>query len=225
MQINLDLQALRNGGLVAFSGGTNIAQAGVLGATLSFLIEAVSKSKLSHVGIVPPQCDWLNPTIPGLIESTELDGISGPQYNPLGPRVQTDYADKGGHAIFLPFRPEFAPDWDALWKGAAQMFAEVKAGRLHYSVKRLFADATARNVAFAALPVAGIIDLLAEHDRGIVCSECAALLMQTGGVDAKAMAAGIPWLPKVQPIAGQAIGCSPQDLRDMPIWMPSFSIV
>jgi hypothetical protein len=49
--------------------------------------------------------------------------------------------------------------------------------------------------------------------------------MQAGGVDAKAKAAGIAWLPKVEPVAGQPIGCAPQDLLDMPIWQAAVPVL
>lgn len=212
------LQALRAGGLAAFQGGSNPFRAGLTGAALSGLIEELTHSKLSHVGLVPPAVYWPAPSTPCLIESTIWGKTSGPQCNNLWSRLELDYAAKGGHAWLYPLLPQFAPDWPALWDAAQQLFARVRIGQLHYSVKRLFADATERNLAFAVLPVAGILAQLGEHDSGLVCSECAGLLLQAGGVDARAKAAGVPWLPKVEPVAGQPIGCAPEDLVEMPLY-------
>lgn len=172
---------------------------------------------------MPPSAYWPE-NAPWIIESTIWQGISGPQFNRLGPRVEQDYQAKGGHAWFQPFRAEFVPAWPALWAQAQQMFQLVAEGKLHYGVERLFADATARSRWFAALPAAGVLDWMAEHDHGIVCSDCGGLLIEAGGVPAKAKAAGLLWLPNVMPIPGQAIGCSPQDLRDQAIWLPAEQI-
>lgn len=218
------LQALQQGGLVGFAGGTNPFKAGLFGSMLSVLIKGFTKSKLSHVGIVPPMSFWPATGI-DIMESTEWQGVSGPQLNDLASRLDLDYAKKGGHAWFLAFRPAFAPDWPALWAHFEDMFALVKAGKLHYSVARLFADAVDRNLVFAALPLSGILQQLSEHDKGVVCSECAGLLMTAGGVDRKVEAAYIPWLPNVEPVAGQPIGCAPQDLWEMPIWQAPVTLL
>lgn len=221
--IYADLSA---GGLVAFSGGTSVRKAGLLGATLSFLIEKITRSKLSHVAIVPPAFYW-HDSQPWILESTIWKGVSGPQFNPLPARLHADYELKGGHASYLAFQPAFEPNWPDLWAHGQQMIQLQKAGKLHYSVKRLFADAVNRSVVFDAisLPAAGIIERLSQADHGLVCSECAGLLMQGGGVNSKAVARGIPWLPAAVPIAGQPIGCSPQDLEEMPIWATPIPIL
>lgn len=210
--------ALASGGVVLFSGGTNPARAGLVGALLSRLIDKFTNSKFSHVAVLPPAQYWPTPTSPSIIESTIWLGVSGPQSNSLLSRLQADYASKGGHATYLPFLPQFAPDWKEVGIAAAQMFVLRKQGKLHYSVKHLFADAVDRNPVFAALPISGVLTQLGEHDRGLVCSECAGLLLQAGGVDKKCAAAGVPWLPNVLPIPGQPIGCAPEDIHEMPIW-------
>lgn len=212
------------GGLALFAGGTNPLRAGIEGALISGAIEYITHAPYSHSGIVPPERFWPDGQ-PWLIESTIEGKVSGPQFNALPPRLQSDYAAKGGHAWLLPFQSEFEPDWNMLWQHAQHMIALQKAGKLHYSVARLFADATARDPLWAALPAAGAIDWLAEHYRGIVCSECAGFAMEGGGVKAKAVAAGLLWLPNVKPIPGQVIGCAPGDLHDMPLYQTPIQLV
>lgn len=222
--MNLDAKLFAAGGFMIFAGGTDPLRAGLEGALLSGAIDLFTHSDLSHCGIVPPAPYWPE-NAPWLIESTIWQKISGPQYNRLQPRLEQDYQAKGGHAWLLPFRPQFAPAWPTLWDHAQQMFALVSAGKLHYSVKRLFSDACERSLVLGDLPMAGLIERLAEKDAGVVCSECAGLLMQAGGVDREAEAAGLLWLPNVEPVAGQPIGCGPVDLRDMPLWLPAEQVL
>lgn len=213
------LAQLEPGGLVFFAGGRNIFKAGLIGAILSGAIAKITGSPedLSHVGIVPPLAYWSSPGHAALIESTEWQGISGPQLNDLEQRLSVDYEAKGGHAWFKGFQKQFAPDWPAVWTAALQMFDLVKQRKLHYSVERLLGDAVERDWVFSALPFAGILEHLSKSDKGIVCSDCAGLLCQAGGVDEHCKAAGVAWLPKVRP-AGQPIGCSPEDLWELPIF-------
>lgn len=225
IQVIQNLALLAQGGLVGFQGGANPFQAGLQGSILSRLIELFTGGKLSHVGLVLPLRYWKNGILPAVVESTIWKGVSGPQINDLTSRLELDYVKAGGHAWFWPFQAALAPDWFLLYAAAIDMCTQVANGKLHYSVKRLFADAVERNLAFSLLPVSGLLVQLSEHDLGIVCSECAGLLMQAGGVDTKVKNARIPWLPKVEPIAGQAIGCSPEDLRSMPIYAPPVQLL
>jgi hypothetical protein len=52
----------------------------------------------------------------------------------------------------------------------------------------------------------------------------AGLLIQGGGVVAKLNAAGVPWLPTVNP-AGQPIGCSPQNIAVTPMFAAPVQLV
>lgn len=222
------LSDLDAGGLIGFAGGTNVFKAGP-GALLSDAIEHLTHSRLSHIGVVPPTQYWGTPNDPVVIESTiwpsHAPNVSGPQLNELTPRLTLDYEAHGGHAWFRPVLPQFEPAWEDLWTQAESLFALVKEGKLHYSVERLLGDATERNVFFEVLPIAGILEHLSEHDHGVVCSECAALLLQAGHMDAKAKAAGVAWLPTVEPVAGQAIGAAPEDLWEMPLWAEPITLL
>lgn len=220
----MNTEGLEQGGIVFFSGGLNPFKAGFGGATLSRLIDVVTGSKYSHTAVLLPQQCWSAPGQPRIFESTIWKFASGPQFNNLLPRLQEDYIAKGGHAWVRTYKPEFAPDWKAVIQTATQLDVLRQAGKLHYSVKRLFADAVDKSPVFAALPVAGLLMHLGEHDEGIVCSEAVALAEQGGGVDAKVKAAGFPWLPDVLPVAGQPIGCAPADIDKQPTWAQEIQI-
>jgi hypothetical protein len=197
-------------GLVLFQGGSNPLKAGIEGAVLSELIEVLTHAPYSHSALLLPDGQTI-------VQSTIWNDISGPQESNLDAFLTDVYAKKGGHAWYRPFMPQFMPDWTGVQTSANRMIELVAEGKLHYSVKRLFADATQRNFGFAALPVAGILDWIAEHDKGIVCSECVGLLLQAGGVRDKVQDTGFSWFPKVNP-PGQPIGCSPGDVNALPIW-------
>lgn len=193
-------------GLMIFQGGKNPLKAGP-GAVLTDLIDAFTHSDDSHSAIA----------FGGqLYESTIEKGVRGPQVNDADERI-AEYRHDGGHALLFPFLPQFRPDWEALLAGAEKMIALRKAGKMPYSVKRLFGDAVSRSILFdmVALPADGIISYLSDHDLGVVCSEMAAFLMQYGGVDSKAYLGGVQWLPAQH---GQPIGCAPADLVAMHIW-------
>lgn len=200
-------------GLVLFRGGKNPLKAGP-GAVLTDLIDVITHSDNSHSAML----------INGkLYESTISGGISGPQESDPAARL-AEYRAEGGHADLYPFQPQFEPDWGAALAGAQKMIALREAGRMPYNVKRLFGDAVDRSLVFdlVALPADGILAYLADHSMGVVCSEMAGTLMVYGGVPAKMAAAGIPFLPNQH---GQPIGCSPQDLANMPIWQPPVTLL
>lgn len=199
-------------GLVLFHGGKNPLKAGP-GAVLTGLIDAFTRSADSHSGFA----------VDGkLYESTEENGISGPQVNDLAARV-AGYTKQGGSSHLYQFLPQFEPDWEAVVAGAQKMIALREQGKMPYNVKRLFGDAVQRSLVFdlVCLPADGILEYMAEHSMGVVCSEMAGTLMMYGGTAAKVAAAGIPFLPLQH---GQPIGCAPQDLQNMPIYQPPVTI-
>jgi hypothetical protein len=206
--------ALQLGGLVLFAGGHDPFRAG-FGVVLTDLIDLMSHSQYSHSAIAMPA----RGAAAYIYESTiTSDGkINGPQRADIAGRV-ADYGKEGGHAWILPFLPPYAPDWNQAEAVALQMVAQRIAGKLPYNVTRLFKDAQEMSTWFdvLTLPEAGLIDWMAEHSKGVVCSEMAGLVCQGGQVDEKAKAAGIAWLPKVKP-PGQPIGDTPADLAAMPI--------
>ena len=209
--------AINAGGIVLFEGGTDPLRAG-FGAVLSELIKAVTHSNYSHSAMLPPNSGMI-------FESTIKNGISGPQENSLSSTL-TEYGNEGGHAWVFNFLPQFAPDWDAVATFQQQLIALRVAGKMPYNVRRLFEDGIKRSwvadVVF--LPADGVILYLGDHSKGIVCSEDCGLSCQAGGVVTKLTAAGIPWLPNVAP-PNQPIGCSPQDLADMPMFSPPVQLL
>ena len=211
---------MQQGGVAAFAGGTSIAKAGV-GAIVTKLIDVFAKSNLSHVGLVPPSSYWQS-SDPWMIESTEWQGVSGPQFNALEPRLQIDYADEGGQAWFYPIKPECLPLWDKIWAQAQEMFAAMKAGKLHYSVVQLLEDANYRNAILDTLPGSGAVDGAAEQDSGMVCSGCVASLLEAGGLP-ELLPPGT-WLPNSRP-PGSALCCTPEDVRDLPAYIDSVQIL
>ncbi len=211
---------MQQGGVAAFAGGTSIAKAGA-GAIVSKLIDLFSGSNLSHVALVPPSSYWQS-SDPWMIESTEWQGVSGPQFNALEPRLQIDYANEGGQAWFLPIKPECMPLWDRIWTQAQEMFAAVKAGKLHYGILQLLEDANYRDAILDALPWSGAVDYAAEQDRGIVCSGCVASLLEAGGLPAF-LPPGT-WLPNSRP-PGSALCCTPEDVRDLPAYTVQIQIL
>jgi hypothetical protein len=210
--------ALQLGGVVLFEGGEDPFRAGPEAAALSALIKAFTKSKFSHSSVLPAGA-------PDIFESTIENGVSGPQQNNLAGTLAS-YGKGGGHAWIFNFLPQFTPDWLALTATGQHMIWERAGGKLPYDVKRLFSDAEMRSWVFdvVALPADGVIAYLGAHSKGIVCSEMVGLLLQGGGVESKAASAGVPWFPSIVP-AGQPIGCSPQDVVNMPLFLPPVQLL
>ena len=220
------------GGMIAFAGGEDPMRAGI-GALLSAIIGDVERdpNKDSHVAILLPQAAWLSADRPEIFESTIEAGVSGPQYNLLIPTLQR-YQKQGGAARYFPFASGYKPDWSAVLGIADQMVAQQKAGRLHYGVLHLVADLDARQVWLQR-----VIDKItggSSYERlmqlmltghGIVCSECVASVLETGGIKAQVIAAGKRWLPDSRPYAGQPIGCTPLDCIAIPAWTSPANLI
>ena len=213
---------LSNGGVLFFAGGVGL-KAG-LGGIVSEAIDLFSESCLSHVAIALPDSvargGWM-------AESTIWAGVSGPQFNFIAPRFQEDYLAKGGRGWLRRFAPGFEPNWPALLAQATLLDGQRIAGKLHYSVKRLFEDACFRLGSLAYLPPELLIERLGETDKGLVCSEEAAMLLEAGGLREKCEAAGISWLLRSKPTPGCAVGCTPVDcwmLGDAGVMLPGESL-
>jgi hypothetical protein len=231
----VDLNAVcKGGGIVCFSGGTDPRKAGLGGAALSWIIEHVAKPELpsefalSHIGLIVPATDvppaWI-------LESTIFRAVSGPQENLIDVRL-AEYRQEGGRAIFYAFQPSFSPDWDSVYLAASQLIAEQKAGRLHYGALHLGADLLAHEPllrraidAFTGASVAETIEHMCLLKPDPVCSEMVGLLLMAGGVPSLMQAAGLSWLPNTKPVAGQVWGCTPEDIRDLPIWQNGVTLL
>lgn len=154
------------GDLIAF-GGTGF---------LSDTIKLVTHSPLSHVAMV------LDPSMPVngkkqtetyIIESTIINGVSGPQVNPLASRM-AGY-DKGGKIWRLRLSRKIWSfiDWDALWTKAADKLA---AGDTYNKLE--LGDYILRK-----LPIIQYDPELYEaNPKAEVCSEFIAELLKAGGI-------------------------------------------
>ena len=220
--MTLDTVLFAAGGLLCCAGGTNLLKAGP-GAVVSELIkvecpaEEPGEFALSHVIMALPQKYWLDPKKPRGLESTIWKGVSGPQINDLEDRLTEDYEKSGGHVALYRFLPAYDLDWAAVWACGQQLIAHREAGKLHYSIERLFEDAAVRIPYWRILLPLDLVVELGKHDDGLVCSEEVGLLERAGGLKQKL---GELWLPNSKLGAGCIIGCTPEDVRDMPVFFP-----
>jgi hypothetical protein len=164
---------MQGGDIIAFDGSCVADIAELADHFLSNAIEVITRSALSHVGMV---LDYSLPiggkpqTELNLIESTMMTGKSGPQINPLAQRI----AEYDGRVWWLPlsFRAWVMIDWPTAWQ-----FALGRVGKDHYSVKSI-GDFIARK-----LPILQWLPFVhkAEPDAE-VCSEYIAEILRAGGL-------------------------------------------
>ena len=162
----------RGGDLVFFGGADASDLEHVVTEFVSNGIAVLTHSNLTHVAMVLEPCLLVNgqpQTCLNLIESTILNGKSGPQINPADGRI------RGYEGLVfltrLKDRTRSMLDWHALW---AYMLGRV--GPDHYSIKTV-ADYLARLV-----PIIGRLPMFCQSDKdAVVCSEYVAEGFRAGG--------------------------------------------
>lgn len=160
------------GDLIFFGGADASDMVEIVSHVLSNGIAVLTRSNLTHCAmIVPP--DLLIAGKPqtclNLIESTIMNGKSGPQINPVEPRII------GYHGLVflarLSSRSRAMLDWEAVWK---YMLGRV--GTDHYSIKSL-ADWLVRWV-----PFVGKVPFFSQSEKAAEnCSEYLAEGFRAGG--------------------------------------------
>jgi hypothetical protein len=167
-----EMTKMRGGDLVFFGGADASDLVHLITDVVSNGIVVLTHSNLTHVAMILEPCLLINgqpQTCLNLIESTILNGKSGPQINPVATRIQ-DYQG----VVFLARlseRTRYMLDWHALW---TYMLNSV--GTDHYSIKSI-ADWLARMV-----PIVGKLPVFAQPEKDAAdCSEYVAEGFRAGG--------------------------------------------
>ena len=162
-----------HGGDLIFFGGADASD--VVHIVTEFVsngISVLTRSNLTHVAMVLEPCLLINgkpQTCLNLIESTILNGRSGPQINPVDGRIQGYQG-----LVFLARlsgRTRSMLDWHGLWT-----FMLSRVGPDHYSIKAI-GDFMARLV-----PIIGKLPIFYQSEKNAeVCSEYVAGGFRAGG--------------------------------------------
>ena len=154
---------MQPGDLLVFDGGDHSDVAHLVTDFLSNAIQVVSHSNLTHSAMV-----YQVPT--QLIESTILNGKSGPQLHDIAERIQS----YPGRVWLLSLNPTFRKclQFDAMWKLADQKLQGDK-----YNIGELLKYVGRK------IPIVSYIPALYKSDaHAEVCSELVAQLLQAGGM-------------------------------------------